>query len=624
LEFDEVTILVGANGAGKSSVLRALDWLFRGEPLEPSDVHGCDDERTVTVQATFSDLSAVDRAALDGLLDGDRLVVRRAWSVADGEEVTATVPANPLFAPLRALPTATPFKQAYQQLHQEHPELGLPSYRNFEAGRQALTAWEVGHPEDLTLTEIAAPNLFAAAHGPKLAGRIDYILVPAVTDATQQTRDARGTLLRRLLDRVIARQPELERNLDEATSEFNERLGKLLAEGHATTLDALERQLTDWLRRYVDGATVTLGVQQPDLRPPVPVIALHVDDGSGPIDVSRQGHGVQRALMMALVQQVAEPRAALIPESQDPPALLLAIEEPELYQHPLQARHLAHVLTSLPGHGPGTVQVVYATHSAHFVDASRYERLRRLSKTSGPAIPNTTVRAATVDAVTERLHDVVKPEQISWRVAETLRRRLAEAVFALAVLLVEGDTDAAVYRGVADQNPATSLDATGVAVVAAGGKGLLPVLWAILLELGIPVYVVFDGDAGAGERMRRDGKSDQQIADTVSQTEESNRLLLRLLGEPEAAWPPTQVTARYATFHDRLEEELNNSWPAMLQRAAELANAQARPSSKNEDCYYQAALEAGDPPSFAQEIVAAVRSLANPSASAPATSEQVG
>jgi hypothetical protein len=149
------------------------------------------------------------------------------------------------------------------------------------------------------------------------------------------------------------------------------------------------------------------------------------------------------------------------------------------------------------------------------------------------------VRAATVAAVGERLPGVVSPEQVSWRVAETLRRRLAEAVFAHAVLLVEGATDGAVYRGIADQDPVISLDAAGVAVVAAGGKKLLPLLWAILVELGIPVYVVFDGDAGTGDRMRAAGnKPDQQVAAAVTQAEEDNRLLLRLLGEPETAWPP--------------------------------------------------------------------------------------
>lgn len=90
LDLDDVTILVGANGSGKSSVLHAVDWLFRGGPLEIADIYGRSEDRTVMVQAAFSDLSTTDRSALGRLAGGDALTVRRVWSEADGEEVTVT------------------------------------------------------------------------------------------------------------------------------------------------------------------------------------------------------------------------------------------------------------------------------------------------------------------------------------------------------------------------------------------------------------------------------------------------------------------------------------------------------------------------------------------------------
>jgi len=147
-------------------------------------------------------------------------------------------------------------------------------------------------------------------------------------------------------------------------------------------------------------------------------------------------------------------------------------------------------------------------------------------------------------------------------------------------------------------------------------------MWAILVEFGIPVYVVFDGDAGVGDRMRAASRSEQEIATALRATEDANRSLLRLLGETETVYPPTQVTARYATLHDRLEQELASTWPAMLECADTLASVQAR-DAKNEDGYYQAALQTPNPPSFAQDIIAAVRAHANPSHSSALGAEHL-
>jgi predicted ATP-dependent endonuclease of OLD family len=40
LNVDDITVLVGANGTGKSSVLHALGWFFEGGHLDLEDVTG--------------------------------------------------------------------------------------------------------------------------------------------------------------------------------------------------------------------------------------------------------------------------------------------------------------------------------------------------------------------------------------------------------------------------------------------------------------------------------------------------------------------------------------------------------------------------------------------------------
>ena len=65
---------------------------------------------------------------------------------------------------------------------------------------------------------------------------------------------------------------------------------------------------------------------------------------------------------------------------------------------------------------------------------------------------------------------------------------------AAQVLLVEGATDAAVFG--------VLLEGSGVRVVAAGGKHVLPLAAALCRAHGAAVHVVLDGDGGAWRRSR--------------------------------------------------------------------------------------------------------------------------
>ena len=79
---------------------------------------------------------------------------------------------------------------------------------------------------------------------------------------------------------------------------------------------------------------------------------------------------------------------------------------------------------------------------------------------------------------------LVDASEVAWRTSTTLRRTLSEAVFAQAVLIVEGVSDAALLEGVADRDG--GFDGAGIAIVQANGKTTMPMVWAILAELGIP------------------------------------------------------------------------------------------------------------------------------------------
>jgi len=129
--------------------------------------------------------------------------------------------------------------------------------------------------------------------------------------------------------------------------------------------------------------------------------------------------------------------------------------------------------------------------------------------------------------------------------ADTLRPRLQavmtpwvnEGFFADVAVLVEGEDDRAAIFGVA-VSMGYNFDSDGISVIPCMGKNNLDRPLVIFRRLGIPVYVIWDGDHG----------------DTDAKVED-NRRLLRLVGQSEEDWP-CGVKNGHACFKSELETTL--------------------------------------------------------------------
>jgi len=607
VDLEDLTVLIGANGTGKSSLLYALEWFFSGGTLEEGDVCGREPERTISVSVTFTDFTPADRAVLGNYLVDEQATFWRTWTHEDGDKLTGRGLAYPLFEEVRSHGKAMELREAYAAIRAEHSDLELPSVNSRDAAVEAMEVWETGHPDDLEPASVSATHLFGFTGGPRLAGRFDFVLVPAVVNAEQETRDGRGTLLRQLLDRSTADQDEIDRRLAEVGAQVGEQIDRIVEEEHRPALAKISGRVSAGLSRLVEGGAVALDITAPDLRMPPLEVGMRVSDDGVETDVGRQGHGFQRALMISIVQELV--RLEEDHDAADGPALFLAMEEPELYQHPLQARHFSSVLAALPRRGEAAIQVAYATHNEHFVEPTRFERLRRFQKQQGARpFPTATSTSATIAAVAARLDGVFEAAEIPRRIEITLRRTIAEALFARAVLLTEGYSDAALIAGVADRDGG-GFDAEGIAVVPVGGKSRLLLPWTILTELGIPVFVVYDGDAGAPQRLLDAGQPPASAdAERARQAKENRQILNMLDAEPQD-FPVAQISDRFAVFEDRLEAALASEWSEVLDLSDQIAGEEQDWRGKPEDCLREAARTAADPPAFFGNLLSALRSI---------------
>lgn len=600
VEFDEATVLVGANGTGKSSVLRGLNWLFNGGPLDEDDIWRHEADAIVRVSITVSDFTTADRDALRGYALGETATFTRSWSGAEGEKLTGHAFTFPGFNAIRAAEGAVARRTAYHQLVEEHPELGLQRVANQDELTSAMAVFEQDHPQLLEPSDADATHLFGFVGGAKLNGRFAYVFVPATGEAQAQLTGARGSLLSRLIERLPSESSAVADELDELKVETQQRADELIRGQHEHSLNDLGTRMTAAIREFVPAAEVQVTVHAPEIRVTEPTFNIHVADDGVSTDIAHQGHGFQRALIMATLNELARAE-----DEGDVPAVFLAIEEPELYQHPLQARHFATVLAQLPRGGEGAFQVAYATHSQFFIDPERYERLRRFSRRLNDG--ERTVTVATTPRVAGRLEGLVDPQAIPARIRLTLDRQIAEAVFADVALIVEGKTDAGLISGIGDRGG--GLESKGVAVVNVDGKSKVPLAAAILGELGIPTYIVFDADRGKEARLRERAGNDEvqlaRITGEIANTAQWNRRLLVFAGAVEEDWPDSRIAATFAVFADTIESE----WPEAVAEAGRLAN-EAGDDPKRAVWYREAARSVGgDPPELLTRLLESVERL---------------
>ncbi len=604
LSVGDVTALIGANGAGKSSLLSALDWFFHGGDLELQDTTGGRSEEPIVVQVTFTDLNDDDREALGKYGTGATAVFWRSWETEAGTKLTGRALAFKLFESIRSTGGAKDLRTAYNALRTDSPDLDLPKVQSKADALAAMDLWEGDHPDRLTEATVSATHLFGFVGTAILAGRFGFTLVPASADASDETTDARGTLLARLIERA-AGSIEIDESTESLREDFEKGLSKLLGEGYEPILRSIEESLGSSLQQYVSSAGVRLSVSPPVVRLPDRQIVLRATDGDHETDVARQGHGLQRALLMAALQELAGLKSGA-----NQSGLMIAIEEPELFQHPTQARHFASVLRSLADDPGQSLQVAYATHSPYFIDAGRFEDLRRLGKSAPDGgVPTTGCAEASFEAVRQRLDEVGLDEAHDIEKARiTLRRDLGEAVFARAVLLVEGRSDSGLYQGVATASG--GFDAAGVACISLQGKQRLPLAMAVLQSIGIPTFVIFDGDQGQAERMKANGTEQHDIDNAQQQAVKWNRIIVQMAGGSPTDWPNDVVGATYAVFRDCLETFLAEHWPEVLETVRTKMAEAGTERSKPEEFYEAAAQKAEYQPEHVIEVMARVMNLA--------------
>jgi len=572
LDCKDLTVLVGRNGTGKSSFLRALE-IFHDPSATVSveDFYGDDSSKEILISVTFTNLTPAEKTLFEPYLDGDQLTVGRVFVLSGGKK-SGTYHGmrlqNPEFNQVREAGGKKDILCKYKEMREQTKYSSMPVVKNADDALIALRDWEAANLASCSKQRDDGQFFGFTEVGQGYLGRhTRFIRIPAVRDASEDATERKGSCVTEIMDLVVRGTLVNRKEFVTLKDETQKKYKDIMDPGKLTELTVLQAQLSETLKCYAPEAKVSLEwAKLTDFDFPLPKAEVKLQEDGYRAAVHRTGHGLQRAFILTMLQHLVVAKgsnhtAVEGGESEgkttasggpDLPSLVLAIEEPELYQHPSRQRHMAAILSKLAvGEIPGvakTTQVLYTTHSPLFVGLDRFDHISLLRKTDHlEGMPRITkLTKTTLDAVAEELW-IAGGKQEEKYTAGTLRSRLQailtpwvnEGFFADVAVLVEGEDDRAAILGAA-KAMGHDFDSGGIAIVPCMGKSNLDRPLVIFRQLGIPLYLLWDSDHGV-----KDAKPD------------TNRYLLRLLGQAEVDWP-NQIMEKHACFKVNLETTLSD------------------------------------------------------------------
>lgn len=609
IDLDQQTTLIGANGVGKSCILKALDKFFSSNSrVELEDFHEGNTADPIDIALTFVDFSPEEQEVFQNkIFNGQMVVVRRFFGNAnprDNGKFFGQSYRHPKMQELRSIEGGTARRQACNQL------VGTEGFEDLQHSANAIeltenmAAFELAHLEQCSL-ELDDGQFFGFTNVGRgiLNKYMSFVFVPAVRDARVDAVDGKNTVISQLVELVVKSVVQRRDDIKEFQVRASAEYSALVSPENLEELSQLSDELTGTLQVFYEDAGVDLAWQPPGelvVSLPLADVSLTEKWYSGPVE--NKGHGLQRALIFTLLQHLAKVLSleaegggdaenagveegnnsagidSIVTEANVAEAshrVILAIEEPELYQHPIKQRHLARVLRQIAeGAIPGVMsqtQVISCSHSPHFITASQFPSIRvarRHSFDAGTA-PQCHVQQISYAEVVQRLTDAYDGGEYDEAGLVARLHILDEAVnegfFSQKAVLVEGAGDKAAILAVA-KRLGVDFEAKGVSVIPVGGKANLDRPLAIFQLLGIPTYVIFDSD------------SDLPYAD---QKVQQNIALQRLSGVADPVEHRTAVDINFASFERNLTVTLREELGEEFEDQASLVAVEFGMKKKN-------------------------------------------
>jgi hypothetical protein len=572
--FDNYTCLVGPNGAGKSTILSALNVFFRQykdsktdlSKLSIEDFHHKNVDEPIEITVTFTELSDAAKTELSDYVRQDKLIVS---SVARYDSATERAEVKQFgnrlgfegfkqyFEADKSGVSAADLKNIYAGFQSVFSE--LPSAKTKQDMANALRLYESQHPGKCVLIP-SEDQFYGASKGTsRLAPHVQWVFISADKDVSEESDETKNSALGQLLARTIRSKVNFADKVSKLRDDIRRDYQAIL-DGEQPLLDELSVSLGIRLKNWAhpNATAQILWKQDPDKSVKVeePWAYIKLGERGFEGDLTRFGHGLQRSYLLTLLQVLSEVDDA------NAPTLIMGIEEPEIYQHPPQAKYLAEVMHDLSETGS---QVIACSHSPLFIPCDHFESIRIVREKGAPAA--TYVSQLTYKDLSQCLKDAgqkhLKEAGMLAKLYPALNPVINEMFFCKTLILVEGIEDVAYITAYLMLNgKMKDFRKHGCHIVPVGGKSEIvkPLSMAKLLD--IPVYVVCDAD------------TNKEKESEITKHKIDNKAILKLLGHDAVnEWPTDTIRLDNLTMWQTnithfIENEIGAEWSKYVDKSA--------------------------------------------------------
>ena len=459
MSLPRVTVLIGTNNSGKTSLLKAMQ-LALGDYsryLSEEDFHiGADDKR---VSEILVDVRIVPVDA-----DGIRTqIFNDEWAAEFGDKIKAETNGDQ-FVALRTRTAPNTIKGG------------------FDSKRSTLERWpdlKTWQTEKIKKTNML--NYFES---------MPFISIEAQRDIHQELKE-RSSFIGKVLSSI-------EDEYDPAEITALESLIKKVNDetiNKSGVLQSLKTHLEQLNHSFQGSGRAEITPFPKKIRDLSKHFSIHFGESpSSAFSMEYHGMGTRSWASMLTVKAFTDLMAAKHKKEAKPFFPILAAEEPEAHLHPNAQKTLYSQLAESKG------QVIVSTHSPYLAAMADVTRVRSLRKESTGIVAN-------------KLSYNISDEDKKILAREITIKR-GEILFSRALLLCEGITEEQVLPAMFEVYIGKSLYDLGISCISVGGKNYSPFV-KLACSLGIPTFIVSDNDGSTKEEIEaqlRRLKKDTELA----------------------------------------------------------------------------------------------------------------
>lgn len=502
--FGDATFLIGSNNAGKSSVLKAIEWLLSDKKRMNADCY-CSEIDTETGENKISCKEIILEAEFRNIPEeakkwrgfkgrifnydpkdseetGNSIFYRKSYSL--GEDVTIELKSF-----------KREIKDEFKSLKKPNEFIALGIDAEvisdlFPSLEKNISASEKNKLElideiwDVTEEEIWDKNP-GGIGGVVLSKLPSFLLIPAESGATE-IEDKSG-VLQKTLNELFKDVRSSSTNYSRAQECLNELAKELNPSDEKSEFGIMMGELNKVLCGVFPESKIyaSADLSNPDTALS-PSFSIEMSSNIR-TTVSNQGTGMVRAAVFGLLRFR---QAWLKKRGKDERSLIIGFEEPEIYLHPSAANQMRDIIYELSG---VSSQIIATTHSPFLIDLSRKPRqvLNRFHYDSS----HTTINPF---SVTEKYKLLAEDDKHYVKMLMKLDDHISRIFFTKKVIIVEGDTEEIVFKEAIRRlsEPFKSKILINTELVKARGKAAIIGLLKYLSALEVDFIVIHDRDKG--------------------------------------------------------------------------------------------------------------------------------